>query len=525
MGVIIAHLVGDVGHHGSVTDPSALSRRLLVAAGVLTGLAGLAVSLAAAALLRERLTPPDAVAEAVIDATPGRAVSVLVDVFGRWDKPLLVGGVIGGLLLLSALGGLLAGVGRFRGQLLFAAMAVTAAAAVLTRPQASYSSLIPVVAGALTWSAVLRLLTSVDRAEDTSAGASDPARRTFLRRAGVVALSTVVVAAASRFLGRQRRIVEQARAELELPVTDGAVPSGAALDVPGLEPWRTPNADFYRIDTAVVTPAVEAAQWRLRIHGLVENELVLTYQDLLDRGLTEAWVTLCCVSNPVGGELVGNGWWSGVRVADLLAEARPLPGADAVLQTSEDGWTCGTPLGALTDGRDALLAVAMNGEPLPLEHGFPVRMVVPGLYGYVSATKWLVDLEVSRFDDIEAFWTGKGWAEEGPVKTQSRIDVPRANHRVLAGPVVVGGVAWAQRTGIAAVEVRLDGGPWTPVELGRVPSADTWVQWSGTVQAEPGVHTLAVRATDRSGYEQTGVQRGVLPDGATGWHTIEFTAE
>jgi hypothetical protein len=182
-------------------------------------------------------------------------------------------------------------------------------------------------------------------------------------------------------------------------------------------------------------------------------------------------------------------------------------------------------LGALTDDRDALLAVAMNGEPLPLEHGFPVRMVVPGLYGYVSATKWLVDLEISRFDDFEAFWTGKGWAEEGPVRTQSRIDVPSSNHRVLAGPVRVGGVAWAQHTGIDAVEVRLDGGSWTAVDLGRVPSTDSWVQWSGTVEAGPGVHTLAVRATDRSGYEQTGVQRSVVPDGATGWHTIEFTAE
>ena len=167
----------------------------------------------------------------------------------------------------------------------------------------------------------------------------------------------------------------------------------------------------------------------------------------------------------------------------------------------------------------------MNGEPLPLEHGFPVRMVVPGLYGYVSATKWLVNLEVSRFQDFDAFWTTKGWAEQGPVRTQSRIDVPRANHRVMAGPVVVGGVAWAQHTGIKAVEVQLDGGPWTPAGLGKVPSVDTWVQWVATVVAEPGVHRLAVRATDRSGYTQTGVRRDVIPDGATGWHTIEFTAE
>ena len=512
--------------HGEVTDPPTPSRGRLAAAGVLTGLAGLAVSLAAAALLRERLTPPEAVAEAVIDVTPGKVAKVLVDVFGRWDKPLLLIGVVTVLLLLAALAGILTRRGVLRGQVVFLLMAGAAAAAVLTRPQAPFSSVLPVAAGALTWLAVLPFLA----VPASSAGGGDEAsqresRRLFLRRAGLVAVGALVVGVGSRFLGRQRRIVEAGRSSLDLPVTDGTVPVGAQLDLPDLEPWRSPNSDFYRIDTAVVVPAVEAATWRLRIHGMVENELVLTYQDLLDRGLTEAWVTLCCVSNPVGGQLVGNAWWSGVRVADLLAEAVPLPGADAVLQTSEDGWTCGTPLGVLTDDRDALLAVAMNGEPLPLEHGFPVRMVVPGLYGYVSATKWLVDLEVSRFDDFDAFWTGKGWAEEGPVRTQSRIDVPRGNHRVTAGEVRFGGVAWAQHTGIGSVEVRLDGGPWTAVELGRVPSDDTWVQWAGTVEADAGVHTLAVRATDRSGYEQTGVQRDVLPDGATGWHTIEFTAE
>jgi hypothetical protein len=290
-------------------------------------------------------------------------------------------------------------------------------------------------------------------------------------------------------------------------------------------PWRVPGSSFYRIDTAVVVPAVDVSTWRLRIHGMVEREITLAFKELLDRRLTEAWVTLCCVSNPVGGDLIGNAWWSGVRVADLLAEAGPKPGADAVRQTSQDGWTCGTPLGALTDGRNAMLAVAMNGQPLPLEHGFPVRMVVPGLYGFVSATKWVVDLEVTRFDDFTAFWTERGWSPRGPVKTESRIDVPAANHRVNAGALRVGGVAWAQHTGIERVEVRLDGGPWTEVKLGRVPSTDTWVQWAGTVEVNPGNHSLAVRATDRSGYTQTGARVGVLPDGATGWHTVEFTAE
>ena len=272
-------------------------------------------------------------------------------------------------------------------------------------------------------------------------------------------------------------------------------------------------------------PVVDLAEWELRIHGMVENELRLSFKDLQARQLTEAWVTLCCVSNPVGGDLNGNAWWTGVKVSELLAEAKPSADADAVLQTSEDGWTCGTPLAALTDDRNALLALAMNGEPLPLEHGFPVRMVVPGLYGFVSATKWVVDLEVTRFADFDAFWTQRGWSEQGPVRTQSRIDVPQGNHRVMSGDVTVAGVAWAQHTGIDKVEVQLDGGAWAEVELGRVPDADTWVQWKGTVSAGPGVHQLAVRATDSSGDTQTAVRRDVVPDGATGWHTVEFTAE
>ncbi|MGA8996066.1 MAG: molybdopterin-dependent oxidoreductase, partial [Nocardioidaceae bacterium] len=289
-------------------------------------------------------------------------------------------------------------------------------------------------------------------------------------------------------------------------------------------PWRVGNTDFYRIDTALVLPAVVPSAWRLRIHGLVERELVIDYQGLLDREQRQAWVTLCCVSNEVGGDLVGNAWWSGVRVADLLREVGVDPAADAVLQTSHDDWTCGTPLAALTDGRDALLAVAMNGEPLPLEHGFPVRMVVPGLYGFVSATKWVTDLEVTRFADFSAYWTERGWSERGPVKTQSRIEVPADGRHVRAGTLRVGGHAWAQRRGVERVEFSLDGGPWQRAALGRVPSADTWVQWAGTVAVDAGPHTLTVRATDRTGATQTAVRTRVVPDGATGWHRVDFTA-
>ncbi|MFZ2502936.1 MAG: molybdopterin-dependent oxidoreductase, partial [Nocardioides sp.] len=263
----------------------------------------------------------------------------------------------------------------------------------------------------------------------------------------------------------------------------------------------------------------------LRIHGLVDKELTFTYAELATRSLEEGWITLNCVSNEIGGDLIGNAWWSGVRLADLLAEARVQPGADAVLQTSHDGWTCGTPLAALTDpDRLAMLALGMNGEPLPVLHGFPVRTIVPGLYGYVSATKWVVDLEVTRFEDFTAYWTDKGWAEQAPVKMSSRIDVPRGGAEVGVGTLDVGGSAWVQHTGVAAVEYALDGGAWQPAELGAVPSIDSWVQWRATVSVDEGDHILRVRATDRNGVVQTDVVTGVLPDGATGLHEVRFTA-
>jgi DMSO/TMAO reductase YedYZ molybdopterin-dependent catalytic subunit len=337
------------------------------------------------------------------------------------------------------------------------------------------------------------------------------------------------VAAALGLVGRRvgsaRRHVAESRRLLRLSgVTPPRLPAGVRAGLAGISPWMTPLTDFYRIHTAIVVPAIEPTQWRLRLHGLVDREIELTYQQLLDRQLTEDWITLNCVSNEVGGPLIGNAWWSGVRLADLLAQAGVQDGADAVLQTSEDGWTCGTPLSVLTDDRSAMLAVAMNGEALPIEHGFPVRTIVPGLYGYVSACKWVVDLEVTRFDRIEAYWTQRGWSERGPVKLSSRIDVPVSGAEVPPGRTRVGGVAWAQHTGIEAVELSLDGGAWRPAELARTPSEDTWVQWTGTVDLAEGDHRLRVRATDREGLVQTGVVRDVLPDGSTGWHTIDVAA-
>ncbi|MGZ4457294.1 MAG: molybdopterin-dependent oxidoreductase [Nocardioides sp.] len=507
---------------------SATPRRHLALAGAVAGLSGLTASHALTALLHASATPVQAVAEVVIAKTPGPVAERLIHLVGRNDKPLLVGGVTVAVVLLGALAGVLEGRRRRTGMLVFVAMGVVALLAVMTRPGFTPTTILPLAVGVGVWLVVLAWL--VDRAtapERAVPGGQEEAgtgRRGFLLAAAGVAVAALAVEGLGRVAGRGRQAVETTRRLLRLPVDAGRVPAGADLGLPGTTPWRVPNSDFYRIDTALVVPSVDPESWRLRIHGMVDKPITLTYRELLARGLTQDWVTICCVSNPVGGDLIGNAFWSGVRVADLLAEAGVHPDADAVLQTSKDGWTCGTPVQALTDGRNAMLAVAMNGQPLPLEHGFPVRMIVPGLYGFVSATKWVVDLEVTKFATFSAYWTQRGWSPQGPVKTESRIEVPRDGGGTTTGRVRVGGHAWAQHTGIVRVELRLDGNPWQRAELGRVPGNDTWVQWAGTVDVSAGDHTLAVRATDRSGYTQTAARADVVPDGATGWHTIGFTA-
>ncbi|MGW7189085.1 molybdopterin-dependent oxidoreductase, partial [Streptomyces sp. NPDC054838] len=284
--------------------------------------------------------------------------------------------------------------------------------------------------------------------------------------------------------------------------------------------------DFYRVDTALVVPRVDAGDWRLRIHGDgVTRPLTLDLRELLARPLVEHDITLTCVSNEVGGPYAGNARWLGVRLADLLREAGVRPPsrggrADQLVARSVDGMTIGTPVEAVMDGREALLAVGMNGEPLPFAHGFPVRMVVPGLYGYVSACKWLRELRLTTFDAYDAYWVRRSWAQQAPVKTQSRIDTPRPLAEPAAGRVVVAGVAWAQHRGIARVEVRVDGGPWQEARLADADGDDTWRQWLWPWQAAPGRHTLEVRATDRTGVAQTGERSGTVPDGATGWHAV-----
>jgi DMSO/TMAO reductase YedYZ molybdopterin-dependent catalytic subunit len=299
------------------------------------------------------------------------------------------------------------------------------------------------------------------------------------------------------------------------------LPAAADLGIEGLPPFQTPNADFYRIDTALTVPQVDPATWRLRVTGMVDRELELTFDDLLGRPLVEADVTLTCVSNEVGGGLIGNARWLGARLADLLEEAGVQPGATQLVGRSVDGFTVGFPTEVALDGREALVAVGMNGEPLPIEHGFPARLVVPGLYGYVSATKWLAEIELTTWEAFDAYWVPRGWAKEGPIKTQSRIDVPASLAAVPAGPTAVAGVAWAPTRGIERVEVQVDDGRWAPARLAAPVGEDTWRQWVYEWDATPGGHTLRVRATDGTGQLQTEERAEPIPDGASGWHTIQ----
>lgn len=495
----------------------------LVAAGATLGAAHLVAS-----VVDPRATPLIAVGDAFVDGTPAWLKDLAIAAFGVADKVALLVGMVLVLALAAAGLGVLArsrpGVARAG----VVAVGVLGAAAAATRPTAGQLAVVPSLAGALvgvltlTW--LVRLATSRPLAEQGVAAGPD--RRAFLGAATLVTAAAVLAAAAGTAVGAVGRTVEAARSALRLPrATRPAppVPAAAAAPVAGLVPVVTPNDEFFRIDTALAVPRVDPATWELRVHGLVEREVRLTFDELLGSDLVEADVTLACVSNPVGGSLIGTARWLGLPLREVLDRARPLPGADMVLSTSADGFTASTPLEVLLDDRDALLAVGMNGEPLPLQHGFPVRMVVPGLYGFVSATKWVVDLEVTRFADAEAYWTVRGWSDRGPVKTSSRIEVPRDGARVDAGRVAVGGTAWAQHTGITGVEVQVDDGPWQDAELAAEISVDTWRQWSWQWDATPGEHVLRVRASDAAGRMQSPRRQDVVPDGAEGLHEVTVT--
>ena len=351
---------------------------------------------------------------------------------------------------------------------------------------------------------------------------SGPQRRRFLVASATAAGTAAVAGLGGRLLS-ERSSVARAQAALRVPAPARpapALPSGTDFRIGGLSPFITPNNRFYRVDTAIVLPQVAPESWSLRIHGMVRQEIVLSFKELLRRPLAEDYITLCCVSNPVGGPYIGNARWTGASLASLLRQAGIRAGADQLLCTSADGFTSGTPVQAVMDGRDATLAIAMNGSALPVAHGFPVRMVVPGLYGYVSACKWITDIEVTTFAGSHAYWAVRGWDQQAPIKTESRIDIPTGLNPLKPGKVAVAGVAWAQHKGIAAVQARVDNEPWREARLAAVPGIDTWRQWVWEWDAAPGRHIIQARATDKTGYTQTPAQAPPEPNGATGYPAV-----
>ncbi len=571
------------GSRRGPSDPWARRRAGLGAiAGLLAAATALGVGQLVAGLTGANGSPVVAVGQLQIDFTPPWLKNFAINEFGSDDKLVLVSGILVVLGIFAAAIGVAAtrrlGYGM-AGLLVFAAVGLTAAA---TRPTASVASLLPTLAATAAAAFVLRVLIgrigppaasaapqawgntreagaygaadsgglaapglphvpdlpggtggvirpSAGQGRDWLAGAPGPsgpvgpARRGFLAASAATAGAAAVAGLAGRVLA-ERSSVTTARNALKLPnpvpATVPTLPPGVDLNIPGLASFITSNNNFYRVDTAIVLPEVDPSSWQLRIHGMVNREITITFDELLKRPLIEDYVTLCCVSDPVGGPYIGNALWLGASMASLLREAGIKADADQLMCTSVDGFTSGTPVQTVMDGRDALLAVAMNGQPLPIAHGFPARMVVPGLYGYVSATKWVTDINVTTFAGNYAYWAQRGWSQQAPIKTESRIDVPNGESQIRPGRTAVAGVAWAQHKGIEAVEVRVDQGPWNPARLATVPGLDTWRQWVWEWDATSGNHVIEARATDKTGYTQTAAQAQPEPNGASGYPSV-----
>jgi DMSO/TMAO reductase YedYZ molybdopterin-dependent catalytic subunit len=464
---------------------------------------------------------------AVIDLQPPGAKDFVVALFGTNDKLALEAAVVVATLAIGAVVGVIALRSPGIGSAAIVAFAAIGFVASLGDPTVSpaIAAVVAGVAAVVGTQLLQRLLAMLPRPPDEPAAATMPnwRRRSFLLRTAGLAAGAVVAGVAGRtLLERQRQSPAQADAELPLPGEVAALPPGAELPVPGLTPLVVPNDQFYRIDTALIVPSVDLASWRLRIYGLVERDTTLTFGELVALGTIEQYVTIACVSNEVGGDLVGNAKWTGVRLRDVLALAGVRPEATQLVGRAVDGWTAGMPTAwVMNESREPLIAVQMNDDPLPLAHGFPARLIVPGLFGYVSATKWLSELELTTWEAFNAYWVPLGWAKEGPILTQSRIDVPRDGARLAAGRNTIAGVAWAPDRGVRAVEVSVDG-TWQPAIISQPISDTTWVQWRLDLDVPAGDHRLAVRATDGSGEVQTEQHSPPAPDGARGYHTIRI---
>lgn len=500
-------------------------------AGIVSAAALLAIAELFAALVARSASPVLAVGSFIVDIVPRPLKELAITLFGETDKIALLVGVGLGAAVAAAVAGVLQY--RFRpvGAVLLGIGGALATAAIITRAGAGALAWLPPVLGTVGGVVVLiltiaRLKRWVAAAEERDIEDLRAGRRQFLLLTGLTAVGAVVVGVGSRILNATTSSVAAARDALRLPAprTTVTVPEGANWEIDGLSPIITPNGDFYRVDTALTVPNVDPTTWRLQIEGMVDTPVELSFDDLVNMGLNEYGVTLTCVSNEVGGNLVGNAIWTGVPIRDVLRMAGVQADADMVLSESVDGYTASTPLSALTDDNlDAIFAVAMNGEPLPFEHGFPVRMVVPGLYGYVSATKWVTKLTVTRFDKDEAYWTPRGYAAEAPIKLSSRVDTPKIGTPVPAGTVVIAGMAWAQPVGVQKVEVQIDNGDWQETQLSTPINDQSWVQWRLEWTAEAGSHYIAVRATDKQGNLQIQEQAPIAPDGSSGWQRTLVT--
>ncbi|MGB7795832.1 MAG: molybdopterin-dependent oxidoreductase [Pseudonocardiaceae bacterium] len=491
--------------------------------------AGLAVGHLVSGFISPTSSPFLAVGGTAIDLTPLWLKDFAVRSFGSYDKVVLLSGMAAVIGLVGVAAGLLSRRSRTPGLVLLVVLGVVATVAVLTRPTAgALDVLAPLVAlivsvGTFVVLHQLGRRTEVPtRDEQSAAGVS---RRGLLVGSVAVAAGAGIAAAGGQLLTGRGGIEASRKAvgRIVPTVAGPPIPAGADFASDGSPSFITPNRDFYRVDVNLTLPQLRAEDWRLRVHGMVDRELTLNWADLKSRKLIERPVTLTCVSNEVGGPYISTANFTGVLVADILKEAGVRRGADQVFTTSVDGWTCGSPTAALTDpNRQAMLVIAMNREPLPIEHGFPVRMIVPGLYGFVSGTKWITDMELTTFDAKRAYWLQRGWGQRAPIKTMSRIDSPGAFGRVNPDSPITG-IAWAQTKGIEKVEVRVDHGEWQPTELSTEVNVDTWRMFRLRGRWEPGNHVAEVRATDKTGYTQTTDRAAPIPDGASGWHSVQFT--
>jgi DMSO/TMAO reductase YedYZ molybdopterin-dependent catalytic subunit len=536
----------------------------VLAAGVALGIAELLAAFAGGA----QASPVIAVGAAGITLTPEWLKEFAIRHFGTNDKLALLVGLSAGIAVLAMMIGIVARRRLVPGLVGLIAFGALGAVAAVTRPANGWITAVPSIAGCAAGMVALTLLVRAmaraglatdhgslsdpgslsgtggavasggtggrggtgpsdeiaNRDEPKYGPSSADRRNLLLTGAGALAVAGAGGLGGRLLLARGNVGAARKNVRLPRPVSRAkAVPAGAQIRVPGMTPFVTPNPDFYRVDTALTLPQVSPHDWMLRIHGMVDHPVELSFDDLLKQPMLERDITLSCVSNQVGGRYAGNARWLGASLPALLRSAGVRSGADQVLSRSTDGFTISTPIQTIMDGRDSLLAVGMNGEALPVAHGFPARMIVPGLYGYVSATKWVVDLKVTRFSTDRAYWTKRGYSEQAPIKTLSRIDVPRSFAQVKAGRVPIAGTAWAQHRGIDLVEVRVDNGPWRRAELAPVPGIDTWRQWVLEWDATPGSHRLEVRATDGTGAVQPQKRVPVIPNGATGWHSVVVT--